>query len=292
MGATAAGGAEIEAAQAKINLYLHVVRKRADGYHELDSLVVFAGLSDMLRVSADAKLSLVIDGPFAEALKGEPDNLVLKAARALAARIGGAPGARIELTKVLPVAAGIGGGSADAAATLRALRRLWAPALDDRALGEIAAGLGSDVPVCLASRPSYFAGRGELLAAVPDLPKLAAVLVNPRISLPTAQVFAVRQRKYSAPARLAAPPRDARELAQLLAQRGNDLEGAAIRLAPAIDDVLDALAGTGSLLSRMSGSGATCFGLYDEPAAAAAAAAALRTRRPDWWVAETMIVSR
>jgi len=267
-----------EAGPAKVNLFLHVTGKRADGYHELDSLVVFAGAADALRADPAEALSLTLDGPFGAALEAEPDNLVLRAARALAVAAGRPAGVRLTLQKNLPVASGIGGGSADAAACLRLLGRLWGvtPA------PEIALSLGADVPVCLAGRPARMAGVGERLTAAPALPACGMVLVNPGAALRTADVFRARTPAFSAPARLPEGWSDAPSMAGDLAALGNDLEAPAIGLCSAIGDVLAALrAVPGCLLSRMSGSGATCFGLFADPAEAARAAAALR--RPGWW---------
>ena len=279
------------AAPAKINLYLHVVGRRADGYHLLDSLVAFAGVGDTIAAGAAGDLEFALDGPFASDLAGEGDNLVLRAARALAEAAGRPAAAHLALTKRLPVASGIGGGSADAAATLVALRTLWRLDLDDAALARVGLALGADVPVCIAGRSSYMGGIGEEIAPAPVLPRAGLVLVNPRIALATPAVFKRRAGPFSAPARFTEPPRDARTLAALLAGRGNDLAAPARALVPAIDDVLAALAASpGCLLARLSGSGATCFGLYDDEAAAGRAAAWIAQRARAWWVAGTTIV--
>src|SRR6266851_7030391 len=275
------------AAPAKINLYLHVVGRRADGYHELDSLVAFADIADTVTAAPAAAMSLAIDGRFAAALAGDTgDNLVLRAAGLLAARFAVTSGAALRLTKLLPVASGIGGGSSDAAAALRALQALWAlPATADE-LAALAAALGADVPVCLLGRTAWLGGIGEALAAAPPLPPVAVVLVNPGIALSTPAVFKARRGDFSAPARFTAALPDAAALAAALAERRNDLTPAASELVPAIGDVLAQLAECdGALLARMSGSGATCFALFAEDAAARAAAARLARARPDWWVA-------
>ncbi len=279
-------------AQAKINLYLHVVGRRADGFHLLDSLVAFAGVGDVVAARPADSLTLAIDGPFASDLVAAPagDNLVLRAARALAEAAGTPPRAALALTKSLPVASGIGGGSADAAAALRALARLWGVAIDDAALTRIAAGLGADVPVCLAGRTSFMGGIGEEIAPAPPLPRAGMVLVNPRIALPTPAVFKRREGPFSPPARFAGAPRDAQTLAALLAGRGNDLTAPARAIVPAIDEVLAALAASpGCLLARLSGSGATCFGLYADADAAQRAAAWIAARSAAWWIAGTWI---
>ena len=275
-------GAAEEWAPAKVNLFLHVLGRRADGYHLLDSLVVFAGAADRLRVVAASGLSLDIAGTFGAALGAEPDNLVLQAARALAAAGGIVPTGRLRLEKALPVASGIGGGSADAAAALRLLARCWGLAVDAADLAAIASRLGADVRVCLAGRPARMGGVGEVLGPAPRLPRCGLVLVNPGVPVATAAVFRARTGAFSAPAVLPESWADAAAMAADLARCCNDLEAPARALCPAIDTVLDALASApGCLLARMSGSGATCFGVFPGPAEAEAAAAALA--RPHWW---------
>jgi 4-diphosphocytidyl-2-C-methyl-D-erythritol kinase len=277
-----------ERAAAKINLDLWVVGRRADGYHELDSLVVFAPPCDRLRFQDDARLTLEVTGPFAAALAGEPDNLVLRAARVLAERAGRAPGARITLDKRIPVAAGLGGGSADAAATLRGLNRLWRLGLTAADLVPLAAGLGADVPVCLAARPTRMRGIGDRLEPLGDLPELALLLVNPRQPVATAAVFAGLENMAGPPPDLGPPPATRSRLLDWLRARPNHLEAPARRLLPALDHVLAALGRQpGCTLARMSGSGATCFGLFEDRDALARAAAALAAAHPDWWVEPT-----
>lgn len=271
-------GSAAEAAPAKVNLYLRVTGRRADGYHLLDSLAIFAAVGDSLAVAPAERLTLRLDGPEAGALAAEPDNLVLRAARALAAATGVTRGAALTLTKRLPVASGIGGGSADAAAALRGLARLWGVAAD---LPAIAATLGADVPVCLASGPARMQGIGEVLSPAPALPGFGLLLVNPRVAVATPAVFAARAPGFSAPAEVPAGLADAPALAEWLRPLGNDLEAAAIGLCPPIAAVLAAIAAQPDcLLARMSGSGATCFGIFPTPAAAEAAAAALPA---GWW---------
>jgi 4-diphosphocytidyl-2-C-methyl-D-erythritol kinase len=270
-----------ERAPAKINLHLHVVGRRPDGYHLLDSLVVFAGAADRLTVEPADGLSLSVTGPFAAGLDGEADNLVLRAARTLAASAGVRAAGRLVLEKNLPVASGIGGGSADAAAALRLLSRFWGI---DAGLKTLAAGLGADVPVCVASRPAVMSGIGEVLAPAPLLPASGMVLVNPGVAVSTPSVFRAREGGFSG---VATWPEggwpDAESLAASLRETANDLEPPALRLAPVIGEVLAALpADPRCLLARMSGSGATCFGLYADAAAARAAAEAVK--RPGWWV--------
>ena len=268
-----------ETAPAKLNLYLHVLGRRADGYHLLDSLAVFAAAADRLHATPAETLSLSVTGPHRAALADEADNLVLRAARALAEAAGITAGATLTLEKHLPVASGIGGGSTDAAAALRLLARLWNlhPAPADLAV--IAARLGADVPVCLAATPSRMGGVGEVLTAPPTLPRFGLALVNPGWPVATAAVFRARQGGFSDPAPLPAGFPNAAALAGFLAAHtSNDLEPPARALCPAIDEALAALAATpGCLLARMSGSGATCFGLFASPEAAVAPTS------PGWW---------
>lgn len=279
-------------APAKVNLTLHVTGKRADGYHLLDSLVAFAGVGDTLAFDAADGLSLTLTGPTAAALQADEDNIVLRAARALAAHAGVAPRARITLTKRLPVAAGIGGGSADAAAALRGLVRLWKLDIPEDDLRAIGLTLGADVPVCLAGRPTAMTGVGEHLAPAPALPPAWLVLVNPRRPLSTPAVFKARSGEFTAPAPLTAPPADAQALAVALAARRNDLTQAAISLEPVVADMLALIAAQpGCLLARMSGSGATCFGLFADTATAQPAAAALTAAQPGWWVAAAPLLT-
>ncbi|MGE0256671.1 MAG: 4-(cytidine 5'-diphospho)-2-C-methyl-D-erythritol kinase [Alphaproteobacteria bacterium] len=279
-------------APAKLNLYLHVVGRRADGYHLLDSLVAFATLGDRLQARPARRLSLARGGPFAGDLPGDADDLVSRAVHAAARHVGRAPALTLRLEKRLPVAAGIGGGSADAAAALRLAARLWRR--DARDLAGIAATLGADVPMCLAGRTAYAGGAGEVLDAAPALPPAPVVLVNPGVALPTARVFARHAASghagHGGAARFAGPVGDVHALARLLARRGNDLEPAATALVPAIADVLTALkARDGCLLARMSGSGATCFGLFADRHSAAAAARAIAAAAPGWWVRATRL---
>jgi 4-diphosphocytidyl-2-C-methyl-D-erythritol kinase len=268
-----------QSARAKVNLYLRVTGRRADGYHTLDSLAVFAGAADAITAEAADSLSLAMMGPEAGTLATEPDNLVLRAARALAAATGREAKAALTLTKNLPIASGIGGGSADAAATLRALDALWDTRLDSVALRGIAATLGADVPVCIESRAMRMQGIGEVLSEVPPLPDFGLLLVNPRIAVPTPAVFRARQGGFSAPVAMPAAFRDARDLADWLRPLGNDLEAPAVAICPAIADMLAAIAAQpGCLLARMSGSGATGFGIFATETEAAAA-----RLPPAWW---------
>ena len=267
-------------ARAKVNLWLNVVGRRADGYHLLDSLVAFTDLADEIDVRAASDLSLEVAGPGAASLWDEADNLVLRAARLLAGRSGLAPRGALRLTKHIPVAAGLGGGSADAAAALLALVDLWRVAMPDEELFDLAAELGADVPMCLAGRPALVAGVGERLAPAPRLPPCAILLVNPGLPLPTPQVFAARQGSFSAERPAPGGWPDLATLGREIAARGNDLTDAAVSLRPEITSVLQALRGSqGVVHAAMSGSGATCFGLYETVEAARHAAATL----PSFW---------
>lgn len=275
-----------EAAPAKVNLSLHVTGRRADGYHLLDSLVVFAEIGDLLEAEPAPALSLRLTGPFAAGLAAEGDNLVLRAARGLAALSGDAvaAGAALTLDKRLPVASGIGGGSSDAAAALRLLGRLWGVSPDPAALHRLATSLGADVPVCLARKAVRMRGIGEVLEPVPDLPPCGLLLVNPGVGVATADVFRARQgQPFSEPPPLPSTWPDAATLATWLRACTNDLESAARALCPPIEAVLAAIGRQpGCLLARMSGSGATCFGLFPTSAEATAAASCLD--RAGWWV--------
>lgn len=271
-----------EKAPAKVNLFLHVTGRRPNGFHTLDSLVVFADVGDRLTAACTPELRLVVDGPFASDISAGPDNLVLRAAEALAQTAGVASGASLRLTKNLPHSAGLGGGSADAAAALRLLRRIWKLADRETESLRLAAGLGADVPVCLMSQPTRMSGIGEVLHVAPALPAFGLCLVNPGVALPTKAVFQAWTGTFSEPAIIPASWADAAALAACLAGLRNDLEVPAITLCPTIGSVLDALeAEPGCLLARMSGSGATCFGLF--PDTASAEQAALRILRSDWW---------
>ncbi len=268
-------------APAKVNLFLHVLGRLPNGYHTLDSLAVFAGIGDSLAAFPSDALSLTIDGPYGAGLAADANNLVLRAANALAKEAGIAPRARLALTKRLPVASGIGGGSSDAAACLRLLGGLWQVTMPGDVLHRIALGLGADVPVCLARRPARMGGVGEVLGPVPVLPPFGLLLVNPGVAVSTAAVFR-RLMRFSARADLPQGWDNAAAMAADLALVGNDLETAALAVCPAIGGVLAAIRTLDScLLARMSGSGATCFGLF--PGTAEAAAAATRLAQHGWW---------
>lgn len=272
----------VETAPAKINLALHVRARRADGYHEIETLFAFLRDGDVLTL-APGDLSLTITGPFSGDLSANDDNLVLRAAHSYAAAFGVTAAGAFTLDKQLPVASGIGGGSADAAAALRALARRDGIALDDRRLFECAAALGSDVPACLLGVTALGGGRGELLEPLDNIAGTAVLLVNPGVAVSTAKVFAGWGGIDHGPIPAGGTIDRAR------AAR-NDLETPARALAPAIDEVLAALGSTGEpLLVRMSGSGATCFALYADDAARFRAAEGVRVAHPGWWCLESVL---
>lgn len=287
----AARAALAEAAKAKTNLALHVVGRRDDGYHELDSLVVFAAIGDTLEISraAPGVGRLVIDGPFAAGLGTGDDNLVLKALAAFEADITPLPDVALRLTKRLPIASGIGGGSADAAATLRLAARYAGLAADDARLWALAARLGADVPMCLASRPLRAEGIGERLTPWPEAPRLSLLLVNPGVGVSTPAVFRRLARRDGTPLPALPPQPTADALAAFLrAETRNDLEAPAIEEAPVIAEALERIRATdGCRLARMSGSGATVFGIFSNMEAADRAAQQIAAERPEWWVVAT-----
>lgn len=280
-------------APAKINLTLHVAGRRPDGLHEIESLVVFSNIADELSLDPSRPRELEMLGPLRADCGPPADNLVLKAAAALAARVFELKIGRFSLIKRIPVAAGLGGGSADAAAALRLLAEANGLAPNDPRLLDAASATGADVPVCLDPRPRFMRGAGEMLSAPLQLPPLAAVLVNPGVALPTRDVFAAFDRAQAGDSPQAAVPpsfngRD--ELLAFLQTQPNDLEAAAISLQPAIGEVLSALRDLRACrLARMSGSGATCFGLFDAAASASSAAGQLRAAHADWWIEETAL---
>ena len=313
--------ARVEPAPAKVNLTLRVLGRRADGYHDIESLVAFAAVGDSLTLTAKRALELTVRGPTAAAAGELDGNLVLKAAHALAERVAGLKLGQFVLDKRLPVAAGLGGGSADAAAALRLLAWANRLALDDPRLMEAARACGADVPVCLDARPHLMRGLGDILSEPLDLPRLPAVLVNPGVAVPTKDVFATlrlapvaspspfvgegrgggwRDKATLSPHRTTPAPnpspqgggeqKDRAALLARIADDRNDLETPAIALQPIIADVLAALRRLPACrLARMSGSGATCFALLDSGRAAASAAQMLRIQHPSWWVRATML---
>ncbi len=282
-------GPLVENAPAKVNLTLRVLGRRADGYHEIESLVAFADFGDRLSFSRGGKLALTVRGPSAAQAGEDDDNLVLKAARALAARRPDTVLGAFRLDKSLPVAAGLGGGSADAGAALRLLAQANGLPRDDPHLYAAARATGADVPVCLDPRARVMRGIGEVLSAPLALPPLPAVLVNPGVALATKAVFAgwMPAAAHRGALDLAAVAKltSREQLLHFLATQANDLEVSAIALAPVIADVLAALRGlAGCRLARMSGSGPTCFALFAAIAAAREAAKVLRSKYPQWWV--------
>jgi 4-diphosphocytidyl-2-C-methyl-D-erythritol kinase len=276
-------------APAKVNLTLRVLGVRADGYHELDSLVAFGAVSDWLGFEPGGTLDLTVEGPNANEAGPVDDNLVLKAVRAMQFRVPNLKVGRFHLVKRLPTAAGLGGGSADAAAALRWIAEANGLPLDDSRLVDAAEATGADVPVCLYPLARVMSGVGHALGPALRLPGLFAVLANPRIAVPTGAVF----KAYDAAPQPTATPVEmdrASISAEAIQASGNDLEPAARKVAPVIDAVLEKLAKLpGAQFARMSGSGATCFALFDEPKAAAAGALRILAERPDWWVVSTAL---
>ncbi|MDP1730265.1 MAG: 4-(cytidine 5'-diphospho)-2-C-methyl-D-erythritol kinase [Devosia sp.] len=283
-----------EAAPAKVNLALHVTGRRADGYHELESLVVFAGVADDLIASPAASDSLRVTGPFADAAGGGDTNLVSRAVAAFRSRWPGhvESGLAIELRKNLPVAAGLGGGSADAAAALRLMAALGDESISRSELSGIARELGADVPSCLGSRPCELRGVGEIVTPLRRFPACHLVLVNPLVPVVTADVFRRLESRKNPP--MPALPQPLTRPAQLgiwLAETRNDLELPAISMVGAIGELIERMAGIdGCMLARMSGSGGTVFGLFGSGAQAHQAAHDLRARWPGYWVAAAPVI--
>jgi 4-diphosphocytidyl-2-C-methyl-D-erythritol kinase len=283
-----------EDGRAKVNLTLRVIGRRADGYHDIESVVAFADCADHLTLTPGPELELVATGPLAQACGATSDNLVIKAARLLRERVPDLKAGAFTLDKVLPVAAGIGGGSADAAAALRLLAQLNGLSLDDQRLHEVALATGADVPVCLASRPCDMTGVGESLMPL-SLPIIPCVMVNPRVAVATKDVFnalGLRNGELLVGAtdvfRGTAWPEagaSVEDWVEVLAASSNDLEAPATRIQPIIGKVISALSATnGAWLARMSGSGATCFAIYENTADAGRAAEKIRLHHPEWWV--------
>ena len=285
----------IERAPAKINLTLHIVGRRDDGWHELESLVVFTRSGDTLSLDPDGVLALTVDGPTAQAAGSLDDNLVIRVTRALARRIEGLKTGTFHLVKRLPVAAGIGGGSSDAAAALRLLARLNDLALDDPRVVAAAAETGADIPVCLAATARMMSGVGDRLGPILALPPLPALVVNPGVPLETKAVFKRMDLPAGWTTNASAHPAivdgAAPDAVFTLLRRGrNDMEDAACVLAPVVSDVLAVLgAAPGCRLARMSGSGATCFGLFTSCRTAGRAKKAIQRAHPGWWVKTTML---
>jgi 4-diphosphocytidyl-2-C-methyl-D-erythritol kinase len=284
----------VEQGRAKVNLTLRVIGRRTDGFHDLESVVAFADCADRLTLTPGSELTLQLSGPLAQACGETSDNLVLKATRLLAERVPGLNSGSFTLDKILPVAAGIGGGSADAAAALRLLAKLNGLSLDDERLLEVALATGADVPVCLASAACDMTGVGETLTPL-SLPIMPCVMVNPRVPVPTKDVFAslgLRNGELLVGATdvfrgtdWPAAGASVEDWVEVLAASANDLEAPATRIQPVIGEVIAALNATnGAWLARMSGSGATCFAIYENTADAGRAAEKVRHDHADWWV--------
>ncbi|MCA0423318.1 MAG: 4-(cytidine 5'-diphospho)-2-C-methyl-D-erythritol kinase [Proteobacteria bacterium] len=282
--------ARTEQAPAKINLTLHITGRRADGLHDLESLVVFADIGDRLTLTPAETPALILSGPTAQVAGPAADNLVLKAVAALAAEFGGLKSGAFDLEKHLPVAAGIGGGSADAAAALRLLCALNDLPLQDVRVQRAARSIGADVPVCLSCEARIMKGTGERLGPPLRLPRLNAVLVNPGLPMATAAVFAELGLKPgetnpgASHVTIESPP-DIATLLALIAEGRNDLQPAATRVQPIIGDVIDQISRQKDcVIARMSGSGATCFGIFETLDATFEAVRTLRRLRSNWWV--------
>jgi len=287
---TPLGGISIHA-PAKINLYLNVIDRRFDGYHEIDSLVGFTAHGDLIQAKQHDKLYFQINGPFGSSLQVNDDNLIVRAARALVKETSYAGGAHITLKKNLPVASGVGGGSADAAATLKALNLLWKTGLADEELVALGLKLGADIPVCILSKTARMSGIGERVSKVENLPSLGVLLINPRIPISTFKVFQMHRGNFSSKTKLQSIG-DTEALYEFLASQKNDLQDLAIQITPEIGEVLDTLSAEPDCrLVRLSGSGATCFGLFDNETSAKASGRSISKNYPNWWVQPTHFIS-
>lgn len=275
-------------APAKVNLFLHVGPPGEDGYHPLCSLVAFADVGDGVTVTPAERLSLTVTGPFGASLGDDPDNLILRALRALGEVAGiGEPALAVTLDKRLPITAGLGGGSSDAGTALKLANQALALGLGEIGLEEVSRVVGADGPMCLRGRSAWAEGIGDRLTDEPRLPVLHALLVNPGVPSPTGPVYRAYDAAGPAQADCPASPGDwsARSVVDWLGRQRNDLQQPAVGLAPVIGDTLAAVEGQHGLrLARMSGSGATVFGLFDTSEQAARAAQAIGRRHPDWWV--------
>jgi len=279
-------------APAKVNLYLHLTGKRTDGYHFLDSLTAFASIGDAIRIEEAERFSFDVDGPFAPSLSenerensADSSNIAVRAAIRLAEAARREPRLSLHLTKNLPPAAGIGGGSADAAAVVRGLISLWGLPSDAPYLVDLLRMLGADVPVCFHGRPARLRGIGEILDPVPALPVTPLVLINPRKACPTPEIFRQTRAAFKAPLIFPEKFETVVSLAAFLNSTENALTDAALKIVPEIADCLSVLSDAeGCLLARMSGSGATCFGLFTSEPDALRCVQAIRADHPDWWV--------
>ncbi|MEQ1951033.1 4-(cytidine 5'-diphospho)-2-C-methyl-D-erythritol kinase [Mesorhizobium sp. CN2-181] len=278
-----------EAARAKINLALHVTGRRSDGYHLIESLSVFTAFGDQIAIGPAPRDLFTVSGAFAQEIPSGPDNLAVRARDGLrkAAGVAAAGPVLIFLEKNIPTSSGVGGGSSDAAAVLRGLVRYWKVDIEADALARIGLALGADVPMCLHARPLVARGIGEIVEPVEKFPSLALVLVNPRVAIGTPQVFAALARRENPPLPPLPKNPDTAALAGWLAATRNDLMAPAKNLAPTIGDALEALDGTGAAFARMSGSGATCFGLFKDRACAEQGAQAISAAHPGWFVVAT-----
>jgi len=278
-------------APVKINLSLQIIGRRNDGFHLLESLIVFADQGDGLTVSSADTLSLTIKGPFAGSLSTDKNNLVMKAAALLADFHKIRPKAHIELNKNIPIASGLGGGSADAAATLHALTKLWRFPISDQDLNKIAEQIGSDVPVCLNQKSAIMEGIGERVHRLGNLPKFGILLVNSNFPVSTQEVFQKYEANFSVPGSLNQIPKDRKTFLKLLLGLQNDLTQASINTAPEIKNVLSVLSDLNNqLLVRLSGSGGTCFALFENTKNAQEAAKKLNKKFPDWWIKSASIL--
>jgi len=282
----------VELAPAKINLALHVVGRREDGYHLLESLVAFTRFGDRIGIAEADEDSFIVSGPFAEGVPTGGTNLVLRARDALRAALPHASArVSIRLEKNLPVASGIGGGSSDAAATLRGLAKLWDLDAGRERLSDIAGDLGADLPMCLAASPLIAEGIGDELTFIHGMPVYPMVLVNPAIHVATPAVFNALARADNPPMPAMPDCLDLADMVSWLGSTRNDLQAPAVALAPAIADCITALEATGAAFARMSGSGATCFGLFESGNLAKRAASRIREKHPGWFVAATRTLS-
>ena len=280
-------------APAKVNFCLHAGRKRADGYHNIQSLVAFAALEDALLIEPADEFSLTILGAFKEEVPSGEENLVVRAARQLAKKSSCSRGARITLKKMIPAASGLGGGSADAAAALRGLACLWDLDYGVDHLREVASSIGADVPVCVESAPAWMEGKGERVRRIPQFPSAWLLLVNPRVPVPTAAAFANVQERSGLPLSCpAAPFADVHSLVDYLRSTSNDLEKPATEIAPVIEEVLNELNQLpGVLFARMSGSGATCYGIFASHGCSSAPEMTLKKKHPDWFIRGSSLAS-
>ena len=280
-------------AYAKINLYLHITGRRDDGYHLIDSMFALVNVFDIITVSAAEDLLLEIEGPFSSAIGPNEENLVIKAAKLLAKKTDTKKGALIKLQKNLPPASGIGGGSSDAATTLKLLQHFWQSPITTNKLGRLATEIGADLPAFMLGKNCYVSGIGDVIAAAPNLPETNLVMVNPGIPLPTADVYNIETKNHSGIfKKVLSPHYSASSLARYLASSRNDLLPNALKIVPEIANVLRLLIKLdGCLLARMSGSGATCFGLYETEEKATKAAEIISSGNPAWWVKATKFFS-